>query len=150
MPTKWDMDNVKLSLFNAETGENLGELDGIKDVKMDVNTKYETRYNKENSKFDCLISANECTMSIDINKSDINIEELFGFDKATKPDAYDISYIKIVQRRRHKKKRINKKWAKRYGYKQILVTSKGWQINTYTDGTFEFKKDIHEGDNKCK
>jgi hypothetical protein len=67
---------------------------------------------------------------------------LFGIDKANKPDAYDISFIKYVQCRKHKKKRINNKWAKKYGYKPITVTSKGWQINAYTDGTFEFKKDI--------
>lgn len=36
---------------------------------------------------------------------------------------FDVSYgsPRQVQVRRHKKKRINKKWAKRYGYKTVLV-----------------------------
>lgn len=35
------------------------------------------------------------------------------------PDKYDIDYSIYVQVRKHKKKRINKKWAKRYGYKCV-------------------------------
>lgn len=36
---------------------------------------------------------------------------------------FDISYgsPRQVQVRRHKKKRVNKKWAKRYGYKTVIV-----------------------------
>lgn len=36
---------------------------------------------------------------------------------------FDITYAspRQVQVRKHKKKRINKKWAKRYGYKTVLV-----------------------------
>lgn len=36
---------------------------------------------------------------------------------------FDVSYSspRQVQVRRHKKKRINKKWAKRYGYKTVIV-----------------------------
>ena len=45
---------------------------------------------------------------------------LIGFDASPFPDATGFSMIFSspyqVQRRRHKKKRINKKWAKRYGY----------------------------------
>lgn len=44
------------------------------------------------------------------------------------------------QNRIHKKKRINKKWAKRYGYKQVVVDSKGWKIKNNTDGSIEFVK----------
>jgi hypothetical protein len=142
MPTKWDLDNVKLSLYNSETGENLGELDGINEINLDVNTKYETKYDKDNHTYNSLLSCGDCTMEFSCDITDINFDELFGIDKANKPDAYDITYVKIVQCRKHKRKRINKKWAKIYGYKQVNVTSKGWQLNTYTDGTFEFKKDI--------
>ena len=56
------------------------------------------------------------------------------------PKSYDIVYPKVVQARKHKKKRINKKWLKRYGYKTIHVTSKGWKLKTYADGSFEFVK----------
>lgn len=36
---------------------------------------------------------------------------------------FDVTYAspRQVQVRKHKKKRINKKWAKRYGYKTVLV-----------------------------
>lgn len=142
MTTKWDIDNVKLSLYNADTGENLGELDGINEIQMDVNTKYETKYDKDTSRFKSIMSCSDYEMTFDCDTTNVNIEELFGFDKAAKPDSYDITYIKIVQCRKHRRKRINKKWLKRYGYKQINVESKGWQLNTYTDGTFEFKKDL--------
>jgi hypothetical protein len=31
---------------------------------------------------------------------------------------------KVVQRRTHRRRRINKKWAKRYGYHEVLDNSK--------------------------
>ena len=42
--------------------------------------------------------------------------KILELDIAQMPDSYNIQYIKIVQVRKHKKKRINKKWAKRYGF----------------------------------
>ena len=58
------------------------------------------------------------------------------------PEKYDIEYTTIVQARKHRKKRINKKWLKKYGYKQVKVRSKGWKIRRYADdGTWEFVKD---------
>ena len=55
----------------------------------------------------------------------------------------NITYFKFVQARKHRKKRINKKWLKKYGYKQIAVTSNGWILKTYTDWTYEFVKDLN-------
>ena len=37
---------------------------------------------------------------------------------------FDVSY----QARRHRKKRINKKWLKRYGLKHQTITSEGWSL----------------------
>lgn len=51
-----------------------------------------------------------------------------------------IQYLKTVQAKKHKKKRINKKWIKRYGYKQKWFNSKGWKLKSYKDGTAEFVK----------
>lgn len=56
------------------------------------------------------------------------------------PKSYDITYPEVIQVRKHKKKRINKKWLKRYGYKIIHVTSKGWKAIFYADGSFELTK----------
>lgn len=36
---------------------------------------------------------------------------------------------KIIQNRKHKKKRINKKWAKKYGYTIIEVQEKPFLFN---------------------
>ena len=61
------------------------------------------------------------------------------------PKMFDIEYTTIVQVRKHRKKRINKKWLKKYGYKQVKVRSKGWKIRGYADdGTWEFVKDESE------
>lgn len=47
---------------------------------------------------------------------------------------------KFIQTRTHKKKRINKKWAKRYGYKRIAIIMQGWHVKMDTDGIIEFMK----------
>ena len=57
------------------------------------------------------------------------IRKLLGVDLACGPDiSASLSFsgegIKRVQIRKHRKKRINKKWAKRYGYKTVLTDVK--------------------------
>lgn len=65
-----------------------------------------------------LSSEAEFTMECEIDGPAFN--RLVGFEASPFPDATGFSVIFSkpyqVQRRRHKKKRINKKWAKRYGY----------------------------------
>ena len=77
-----------------------------------------------------------------------DLMKTMGIDTSKVPDVCNIQYVKIVQKRKHKKKRINKKWLKRYGYKQVTVETKGWEVHTKTDGTFEFvnkyKKEIEK------
>lgn len=46
----------------------------------------------------------------------------------TTPSVGDFCLYKIVQVRQHKKKRINKKWLKRYGRKAIFTTDNGWTM----------------------
>ena len=67
--------------------------------------------------------------------------KILGLDEAKMPDKYDIQVSKVVQCRRHKKKRINKKWAKKYGYKQTHVIMKGWKMHSNRNGEIEFVKD---------
>lgn len=76
----------------------------------------------------------------DATKETVDINKILGMDIAHMPDSYTIQYVKIVQARKHKKKRINKKWLKHYGYKKVIVNSKGWNVKTHTDGTVEFVK----------
>lgn len=55
----------------------------------------------------------------------------------------NLTYPIMVQARRHKKKRINKKWLKKYGYKQIMVTNKDWKLSEYDNGIYKFIKEIN-------
>lgn len=136
-----DMECSVINIFDTETGEDLGQIDDVKSVKM--TSEYKTDYAQKDAKN--ILSFNHdpsYTITFDINEP-INTEELYkalGVDTSNMPDAYDIQYVKIVQVRKHKKRRINKKWAKRYGYKQVVVDSKGWKIKNNTDGSIELVK----------
>lgn len=57
-----------------------------------------------------------------------------------RPNSYTIAYTEYVQTRKHKKRRINKKWLKRYGLKPVQVESDGWKMRTCEDGSFELVK----------
>lgn len=48
----------------------------------------------------------------------------------TDPHKYTLKYTKYVQARRHHKKRINKKWLKRYGYKEKTIVIDGLKITS--------------------
>ena len=50
----------------------------------------------------------------------------------------DAEIPKVVQARTHKKKRINKKWAKRYGYKTIYETKRAKVMDVTIDRVIEF------------
>ena len=127
---------------NTETGENLGQIEDIKEISMAHFSKTEEEHNKHGDINWFNYKNEEYTMSVDFDK-EIDASELhkiLGIDTSNMPDAYDVQFIKFVQSRKHKKKRINKKWLKRYGYKQISVESKGWKVKTDTDGNVEFIK----------
>lgn len=67
--------------------------------------------------------------------------KMLGVDRAIFPDMYDVEFVQYVQKRKHKKKRINKKWLKKYGYKTVIKKAKGWHMNVDIDGNVEFVKD---------
>lgn len=71
----------------------------------------------------------------------LELIKVLGLDKANQPDMYDVTIQKPIQIRKHKKKRVNKKWAKQYGYVLMNIESKGWKI-TNKDDNLEFVKDI--------
>ena len=130
-----------MNIFNAYTGENLGQIENIKEANMTVES--ETEYQRdEHSKVSRLSNNHtyELTFNTDkpIEKEDFY--KILGMDITNLPDAYDIQFVKIVQARKHKKRRINKKWLKQYGYKQIIVESKGWKVKTDTDSNAELIK----------
>lgn len=98
---------------------------------MQIEKKCIKRFDKAEGSFTL-----EPSKEFDIDK----LLKIFGVDISRKPDSYTIQYSKNVQVRKHKKKRINKKWIKRYGYKQIWFNSNGWKLKCYKDGIAEFVK----------
>ena len=86
----------------------------------------------------------EFTMDCEINKDLCDL--LFGVDLAEDKDKTGFAVVydqeEKIQVRRHRKKRINKKWAKRYGFKTI---TRRYQLNDCVvecdveDGVFAIK-----------
>ena len=136
-----DKEHCVMNFFDTETGENLGQIEDIKEVN--ITTESETEYERDKHG-KVLRSVNDSTYEFTFNADKpIDTEEFYkilGIDIANMPDAYDVQFIKIVQARKHKKRRINKKWLKRYGYKQMIVESKGWKMKTDADGNMELIK----------
>ena len=50
----------------------------------------------------------------------------------------DAEIPKMVQTRRHKKRRVDKKWAKRYGYKTIYETKRSKVMDVTINNVVEF------------
>lgn len=129
MPTKYDLGCGNLTLFDTTTGKELSSLDNVhlNSCEVEEGTRLGNWIRKDAS----------ITMDFTTDEK-VDINKILGLDVAQMPDSYDIQYVKIVQARKHKKKRINKKWLKRYGYKKVIVNSKGWNVKTHADGTVEF------------
>lgn len=119
-----------LEIFDYNTKEKCGEIKDIKTHEL----KAESNMNIKNKalRFDKSFNGEFYVENGNLNT---NINEFLS-----EPE-YKIKYLKIVQARKHKKKRINKKWIKRYGYKAVWVTTKGWNFIMKTDRTYEFLKD---------
>lgn len=50
----------------------------------------------------------------------------------------DAEIPKTVQTRKHKKRRINKKWAKKYGYKTVYETKRAKVMDVTIENIVEF------------
>lgn len=110
------------------------------DLKYEYNTKYKSRLDKYGGSFCINLSLSEPT---DYKK----IYKTFGIDESKIPEKYDIKALKPIPCRWHKKKRINKKMLKKHGHPNYIKrweTIKGWKLNSYTNGEFEFVKDGDE------
>lgn len=112
-------------------------MDGIKEIQIEESST--GNGSPDEHKIIHTSVSSEMSITFNVNKP-IDLNKVLGLDIAKFPDSYDVQYVKIIQARKHKKKRINKKWLKRYGYKKVMINSKGWKINTLTDGTVEFVK----------
>ena len=131
-----------MSLTNIATGEEVMKVDGIRGVEITTDSQIDydlvlhrvSRICRNNAKMTMTFSTDE---PMDTEK----FYKIIGYDQSNLPDKYDIQFQKFVQARKHKKRRINKKWLKRYGYKTIWVDTKGWKMHLGTDGSVEFIKD---------
>lgn len=132
-------ENLILNLINSETGEELCCIDNLEDNLLSVESKNHS-FDKERKALRSFIDLSAHTLSIDVSIGAMSLISLIGVDVSNVPDKYNFQIMKVKQTRKHKKKRINKKWIKRYGYKQILVDSKGWKLKTHTNGYYEFVK----------
>lgn len=137
MPIKFP-DKPSIYFFNTETNEKLGQVDDVKSIDLTINQKdtvdrYGNLTDREEDR--------TCTFDMAEPLNTDRLCKILGFDEASMPDKYDIQVSKIVQCRKHKKKRINKKWEKKYGYRQMYVTMKGWKMHINCNGEVEFIKD---------
>ena len=93
-----------------------------------------------------LSASEEYTFECEVNMP--LFSELIGVDMSHSPDISSFTLIAQkpyqVQSRRHKKKRINKKWAKRYGYITKFKNVRLENVNlTRNDEDFSFTADMY-------
>lgn len=117
---------TKLGCINMETGEKFE----LSDVSVEIepwcpNEQPEIR------------TFGTCEASFTCENAIINEKLLSKLFLPKKSDTFGLQYMAMGQARRHRKKRINKKWLKRYGYKPMQMTSNGWRIDTYNTQTGE-------------
>ncbi len=79
-------------------------------------------------------------MSMEINLTEMVDINLLNKLIKSNDDRYDIEFVQRIQKCKHKKKRINKKWLKKYGYINITAQAKGLFIKKACDGNIEFVK----------
>ena len=128
MPIK-DLEITGGGLYLSD-GTKFMELSNIDDVSMDITHEIS---DKEFCRFNNSMS---CELTFDNSYVD---EELLN--KMTTVDPSKCMFITsipyAVQVRKHKKKRINKKWAKKYGYRLNFIEGKT-RDTTYNTKTGEF------------
>lgn len=106
-------------LYILSPNGEIGELGVIKDIDLSVD-EVQAPYTDTT---DYILNSDTRTASINIqNKEEVDeilrliAEEAKNVMTYTIPSYRVICTTKCVQNRTHKRKRINKKWAKRYGY----------------------------------
>ena len=75
---------------------------------------------------DQLTFTGECSINYDL------FREVFGVNKPQNTYDYEIYEEKKIPNRKHKKKRIAKKWLNRYGYHTIQAKF-DWKLSKYSD-----------------
>lgn len=144
---KKEEDNKKITeMYLMDDDKPIMQISDIQDsdLQYEYNTKYKSRL-----EYKTLLDRYGGSFCIDISES-IDYQKIlkvFGIDESKIPEKYDIKVLKPIPCRWHKKKRINKKMLKKHGHPNYIKeweTVKGWKLNSYTNGEFEFVKDGDE------
>lgn len=98
----------------------------------------ETEYKNPQS---YILSSPEITISFDGLFDEKLCYQVSNYISSNISDPWHIIILVMKQARTHKKKRINKKWRKKYGYRFFLSMREGWKMRTNTDGSIDFIKD---------
>lgn len=87
-----------------------------------------------------IYSINNLTEEFSLTGTAVISPDIWDFILPKQPDniKYEIVFKMTVQARKHRKKRINKKWLKKYGYKQIPVRCGDFLLKNITDDGAEF------------
>lgn len=80
----------------------------------------------------------EMTFTMTSTLDDDDIKKILGIGNP--PSTFSIQYPKLVQAKKHRKWRTNKKWLKRYGYKDVIIKSDGWNVRESGGGKVTFEK----------
>lgn len=134
MPIK--VKEIKTMYFKDKNDNVIAELDNIDEITLTSNVTEERDILGDVKN----IKKGEITLSFTGTIEKETLFKVLGVDISKTPDAYKIQVTKPVQRRKHKKKRINKKWLKKYGYKILVDFRDGWHIKSYADEHYEFVK----------
>ena len=119
-------------------GNLISSIEGVSLESFTLKSPYE--YNTKYASLNLSPSLELELSPLEITPTD-DILKTIGVDTDRMPGKVEMLVPWTVQARKHKKKRINKKWRKRYGFKEIMKKTKGWKIHSVTDGTFEFVKE---------
>lgn len=105
---------MNFSIFDRTTGEKILETEALSN---------QVTY-QQSEEFKPIIWNPSATLTMsDCEFSPEFLDNIFGIKEEPRYLNLEATGIKkiLVQARKHKKKRINKKWLKRYGYKEISV-----------------------------
>lgn len=120
----------ELKIYNSH-GDELMKINGGENIEL---MTIETSNEKMPYTY---LSRKENHVSFHGSTNDL-IQQTLGYDLSNAPDLYDITYTKFTQARKHKKKRINKKWMKKYGMKSSRELLKGCRIDINPDAEKRF------------
>ena len=111
-------DNYYFKLSMVSNGETFATFPVFKPIES-ISFNRESEYVSDSKKRIFFPNTAHDSIDIKLNDEDFDFNNILGVD-STHDFKVEVKYqVGVQQTRRHKKKRINKKWAKRYGTRPI-------------------------------